>query len=70
MTTRLVRLVLTGAKGRAPAKILIVRWKSPAGALVQRFPEEGFPTFQFGRRRRIEIAGQHLPELLHQRTSG
>ena len=45
MTTRLVRLVLTGAKGRAPAKILIVRWKSPAGALVQRFPEEGFRYF-------------------------
>ena len=38
MTSPLVRLVQSGAKRSAPDRLLITLMKSPAGALLQRFP--------------------------------
>jgi hypothetical protein len=62
MTPPLVWLVLTSAFGRAPARLLTILVKSPAGALVQRF--RGVLARQF------KLGEDHPRKTVHQRTSG
>jgi hypothetical protein len=57
----LVRLVLAGAKQRAPDRPLTRLAKSPAGALVQRFRRVLAGNYK--------LAEDHDRKIVHQRTS-